>query len=165
MIYFGFRGMLRNALYTCIGFAVGFFVGTTGFVFAGVIDPDWPDAIVCDGGAEGHAALYLTRNPSSFSTWDYESADGLGVSNSVIFDGDGIIISGMDCEADDMAEIIAEGHSRNFGDGSTGGATTTATTSEMLVHNPTLDMFLGIMLFLVVFFFWIWFFRRPYDTH
>lgn len=37
--------------------------------------------------------------------------------------------------------------------------------TQMVIHNPTLDMFLGIGLFLIVMIFFIWFFRRPYDTY
>jgi len=44
-------------------------------------------------------------------------------------------------------------------------ATTTATSTLTVVHNPTLDMFLGIVLFFFVFVFIVWFFRRPYDTY
>jgi len=40
-----------------------------------------------------------------------------------------------------------------------------ATTTQTLIHNPTLDMYLGIMLFFFVFVFFVWFFRRPYDTY
>jgi len=40
-----------------------------------------------------------------------------------------------------------------------------ATSTEMVIHNPTLDMFLGITIFFAIFWFLVWFFRRPYDTY
>jgi len=40
-----------------------------------------------------------------------------------------------------------------------------ASTTLSVINNPTLDMFLGIVLFFMVFVFVIWFFRRPYDTY
>jgi len=50
-------------------------------------------------------------------------------------------------------------------DGSTPPPTPSGTTTEMVIHNPTMDMFLGIVLFFFVFVFVVWFFRRPYDTY
>jgi len=35
---------------------------------------------------------------------------------------------------------------------------------DTVVHNPTQDLWNGVVLFFLVFFFFIWFFRRPYDT-
>jgi len=43
-----------------------------------------------------------------------------------------------------------------------GGGTT---TTEQVVHNPTLDLWLGFMAFFMIFAFIVWFFRRPYDTY
>lgn len=51
-----------------------------------------------------------------------------------------------------------------------GGATTTALTvlagtTTNVVHNPAQDMFNGLVIFFAVMVFFIWFFRRPYDTY
>jgi len=56
-----------------------------------------------------------------------------------------------------MVVFVTEG-------GGGGGTTSTSTATTTLINNPNQDLFNGLVLFFGVFWFVVWFFKRPYDN-
>jgi len=171
MIYFGLRGMFRNVFYMVVGFVFGVFLASAGVVHAGVIEEDWPDAIICTQAGntwtmvntihDGSDRYYVAPDPSfAFISMWFDQTSGA-------FSGDSGETFSAPCNNASLSSIVSAGASVDFGGGATtspsAAATSTATTTVVVV-NPTQDLFTGVVLFFAVMWFIIWFFRRPYDT-
>jgi len=150
-------------------FFVGIMFFFTGVAHAGVLLPGFPDAIGCSIGSE-QFWFYLSQEEAEVATNGVlYSTFFTGASGYIVFeqaDGSYVFESGdfVPCGSSEDLDFFVH---YDFGGGATtSGTSTTAlsTTTQMVINNPTLDMFLGMVLFFVVMWFIIWFFRRPYDT-
>lgn len=133
--------------------------------FAGVLIADWPDAISCvwDGNTgfmvlaieDGGGTKKYANTDASFNYW--VTISDAGLVQDALFDGAYL------CDMEPGTTTLSFFTQYDFG--SSESPSSGATTTQSTIHNPTLDMWLGIVLFFFVFIFWVWFFRRPYDTY
>jgi len=141
-------------------FAITLFLGAN--VYAGAIDPGWPDAIVCDTQAQdGNITVATLFNDGGGSLYQYNGGDG---ARRVVFDNTGGIVAndylaGPCMSYTSLTDFINGTTTRDFGY-STTTSTTTLITTGGTVDNPTLDYFLGIMVMFITMFFVVWLFKK-----
>lgn len=173
MIYFGFTGIVRNVISMGFGFLMGIILCSTGIVHAGVFVTDVPDAIICrDSTADDYRVLYLVYAPAD-SLYRYATENGAADAAWVDFtlagawsaDDSAFNTEPGRCQTKTFTDLYNDGQAFDFASSAGGETSSTTATSTQVINNPTLDMFMGILLFFGVFWFLVWFFRRPYDTY
>jgi len=148
--------MVKNVIYAGIGFVLGVTFSPM-FAQAGVMQSGWPDAVSCVWDGFEHEMILSVQLPDGvvkyastdpdYSVWvDFESD---GVVSTALFDGVYL------CDVEPGTTTISSFVQHDFGG---------ASSTQMTINNPTQDMFNGVMIFAFVALFFIWFFRRNYDT-
>lgn len=194
MIYIGFRGMLRNIIYAGIGFGLGVAACSTGVAegFTGTLSnnlfggsrnfdttyqntstEDLFVSVFVENDSSSNGAYIRVDSNSAHVVGPYDADFEVGNTGNTAGINGNAWNSGWVVVPPNFYYRVSEGgaYSRVWWNEylspaitSGGGSSTAAVAATTTIHNPTQDMFNGFVVFFFVFVFFVWFFRRPYDT-